>query len=139
MRHIYLTFFLLCAGFVAQAQGSWVFTYDGNGNRIKREYVVSNGRMAAQPLQEEATAEEETLAEVSISPNPTPGEVTVAIPAELLPTATVRVFTTSGALVYVTERPTALTRLNLTGRPRGLYLVQVHTPSAVTTRKVLLE
>ena len=75
---------------------------------------------------------------VTLSPNPATDEVGVDSP---LPMTLVEAYDEKGACIFRTETPPSTLHLQLSTQawPSGIYLLRIHTPQGVTTKKLTVK
>lgn len=124
--------FIILAVFFSRtclAQNSVEFNYDENGNRILRQITVSknNERDATDsPISAPAT-EVFQLLSVTLYPNPTEGNFTIAVNNATDEAVTLRAIlsTISGAVIYDKTFTSKVENFDLTKEPNGIYLLRL--------------
>ncbi len=107
----------------------YIYSYDNSGNRVKREIdltksaVISNSNSSFE--KEELIEEIAGDYTIKVFPNPTKGLLKVSISGLEGKMATVVVYTMTGKLVYNKTVGRALTEINLSGQPAGMYIMKV--------------
>lgn len=79
-------------------------------------------------------SEIETNDGLSVYPNPSNGNVKIQI--DNSPIQHVKIYSQIGALIYQSEKETQ--ELNLTGYPKGVYLIQVQSENKVFNKKIII-
>lgn len=81
---------------------------------------------------------ENSLESVSLSPNPSPGIVTIQYKNKSSHISTVTVSNTLGENIYEQKLTSSETQINLSNHPNGIYFVQLRNNEQTITRKILL-
>ncbi|MBR4506403.1 MAG: T9SS type A sorting domain-containing protein, partial [Bacteroidales bacterium] len=76
------------------------------------------------------------LQQISITPNPATGTVTVRSAEQMIEIEVVDIV---GASVLRQQASGLAARLDVKALPRGSYTVRIHTPLGVTSRKLILQ
>ena len=81
MKKLYSLCLVCCLAGILQAQTKIRYSYDVSGNRVRREIVLSRvqNRALADPEDEKPLSEKFAGQTVRFYPNPTKGQITIAI------------------------------------------------------------
>lgn len=104
---------------------------EGNGNEI----------MPVNPADHVAIPHVQQISEVSISPNPTDGEINIDLSDYLQKNITIEVYGSQGQLLQfkeIKELNGSTERLNLSEYPGGLYLVSIKSPGIPDVTKRII-
>ncbi len=119
--------FLLFLGltFTAQAQTIITYSYDNNGNRIRRHVEASRTSDAALAQQTtDETQEEEFVEEQLLYPNPTDGVLRFSLTLEEPATSQVAIFDLQGRQIYEARFEQQEFQVDLSEHKNGVYLVR---------------
>src|SRR5690606_37617293 len=87
--------------------------------------------------------EEFELKDVSLYPNPTKGILNISINAPKSGLATAKILDTKGAVIVEKscnfESGSQSLQLDISGKPKGMYLLQIQQGNALFTEKVMLD
>jgi hypothetical protein len=141
MKRIFLIFFLASGLFISNvpAQDSVSFVYDEAGNRISRT-IVFNTTSGQLRSDDETTNYIEVLPETILHIYPNPTEGLLRINMENLPdgeTVQITVFDASGQMLLKKEHQPAITEINLSSYPAGIYLLKIQTGDKSTEWKII--
>ena len=118
------------------AVGQISYSYDQAGNRVKREIVMS----LLAPRKSSTTSFTEVLAKKSIRiyPNPNKGQLRVEIVGhEATDNSLLQVYNATGALLINKKATSAITNINLTSQPNGIYILQINLNGETTKWKII--
>ncbi len=154
MRKITILLIALLLGTTCYAQIT--YTYDATGNRIKREIALKSGEikrdsaLASQPIimEENSKVEfansalEESFAEIQVKlyPNPTQGAVYIKfnhLPQGVKPE--LEIWGPTGRLIGKSKITGQVTRINLWGKPGGMYFIKTILNEEPVTWKIIKE
>jgi hypothetical protein len=116
-----------------------LMTYDGAGNRIKREYYCNNSssRIAgnAIALQENAaTADFETID--ALYPNPTTGKFYITF-SKAIDNALIQIADVNGKIIQKIKASGTKLQLDLSNQPGGTYFVIIQTGEIIINKKII--
>jgi hypothetical protein len=154
MRRI--TIILIALLFEITCHAQLTYTYDTAGNRIKREIPLKSGEikrdsaLASQPIIMEENTElkflnpalEESFAEIQVKlyPNPTQGAVYVEfnhLPRGIMPE--LEIWGPTGRLIEKSKITGRITRINLWGKPGGIYFLKTILNEKPVAWKIIKE
>lgn len=101
------------------------FTYDGTGNRIKREIVIQRQNM---PDQQAETIFSEIISEktIFIYPNPTQGILKIEISDyEYTDICELSLFSLSGQQIFSGTTTSSTTDIDISDQPNGIYIMRI--------------
>lgn len=115
---------LVCTSGIHAQQMVYDYGYDAAGNRIRRRVVVLTRDIPGMTEVEKAGQDALDDGNVRLYPNPTQGEVNVELAdgGELVKYA---LTDASGRLIGSGSEPTSSLRLDLSGHPDGVYLLEM--------------
>ena len=132
---------LLMAPALCHAQDRVGYAYDAAGNRISRTIILSRNmakRQSAKAMETREYTDRISLGEVRLSPNPTQGLVKVSITGMSPDDAcTLNGHTMGGQLVEKKTFTGNETTVDLSGRPDGIYLLDITVNGEKTTWKII--
>lgn len=141
MRRYMIITALLTLTLLCHAQGSVGYSYDAAGNRISRTIILSRNmakRQSAKAMESREYTDRISLREVRLSPNPTQGLVKVSITGMSPDDAcALNVHTMGGQLVEKKTFTGNGTTVDLSGRPDGIYLLDITVNGEKTTWKII--
>lgn len=146
---------ILCLFFLITTYAQVSYSYDNAGNRIKREILLDKSaeNVSDSTNYTETVIKNETVAleftnpvleeefgelEVKLYPNPTEGAVFIRLnklPDEGQPR--IEIWSPNGALIEKARITGLITRLNLLGRPSGIYFVKSTLNGSPVTWKII--
>ena len=111
-----------------QAQTKIRYSYDVSGNRVRREIVLSRvqNRALADPEDEKPLSEKFAGQTVRFYPNPTKGQITIAISGnteEL--SGDVKIFTMNGKCIATRKIVSSKVSFDLSDQPAGNYILKM--------------
>jgi hypothetical protein len=112
------------------------YTYDASGNRISRKKEIVLTKSAESP----ATVFTEELAErtIKIYPNPTEGHLKVEISDfEACQSVNLSIYNMQGQVVIKRKMESSVYDLDISGRPNGLYVLQINIDGENTSWKII--
>lgn len=125
-----------------QAQEKIGYSYDAAGNRIQRTIILQ-----AQAKKANASTAKDVRSlsidnamksTVTIYPNPTKGQLRVAISKlDNTDKCALSVFTTTGKLVFNKPNAAASTDIDLSNQSNGIYLLKIELNGSQTTWKII--
>lgn len=136
-KRILTSWLLISATLVTVRAYEVSYAYDNAGNRIKREILIdtqaegeteNDGTRSSDKNNGENRFCSETLSgkEIRIYPNPTDGDLSVEITGhEDSDRCTFRIFDMSGRQVVSATADSPVTRVDLTGKPAGMYVLDI--------------
>lgn len=83
--------------------------------------------------------EEELAAQVQVSPNPSQGTFSIALPAGMLAPATLRMQDALGRLIWSTETLNNKVQVNREGLEAGIYFLEVEVNSIRTVKRISIQ
>ena len=157
MKKIILLFIVLGVGLSGLTQV--IYTYDNSGNRIRREVILplksaemtEDSIWASQPpiiteeitaLELEKPALEEMFGEIEIKLYPNPTQSAVYFEVNRLPEGKkteLEIWSPTGRLIGKSEIIGLVTRINLKGRPSGIYFIRTNIKDDTITWKIIKE
>ena len=149
MKNIVITMLLILFSTInGMSQNTISFAYDSAGNRVSRtidlgatQTVKNGGETEEFAFEKSEDFFTEVLAEkeIKIYPNPTRGQLRVAILGyeDLDNNSSIQVFTTGGVLLYKSNTPSQTNNINLSDKPAGLYLMVITIGSEKSTWKII--
>lgn len=149
-----ITFFLIVLLSAISGIAQVTYSYDDTGNRIRREITLKSAEIlqdsaAVSQIGEDPNVEdlenpalEETFNELQVSlyPNPTQGAVYLKL--NRLPEGEkpeIEIWSPAGSLQGKTKITGLVTRINLWGKPGGIYLVKTTLEGQLVTWKIIKE
>lgn len=137
---IYYTLILLAMLAVFSCTDSYAqrieYSYDASGNRISRKKEIVLTKSAVIP----ATIFTEELAErtIKIYPNPTEGHLKVEISDfDKCQSVSLSIYNIQGQLVLKRRMESSVCDLDISGRPNGLYVLQINIDGENTSWKII--
>jgi hypothetical protein len=132
------TMVILLACFVGSAQTKvYSFTYDGSGNREKRQFIqLKSGQISSEESLYEDVVNQH---EIKIYPNPTKGILNVKIPLDDENVMTIQVLSLNGSLLQENIVTNEMTIIDLSNRPSGLYILRIRGGDDSSEWKILKE
>lgn len=128
---------LICVAGYSQTK-VYGFTYDGSGNREKRQFIqLKSGQISSEG--ENVFKDVVNQLEIKIYPNPTKGRLNINIPIDKEKTITLQVFNINGSLLMEKIVVDEITIIDLSDHPAGLYLLRIHGGSDSSDWKILKE
>lgn len=142
MKKLYSLCLLCCLVGILQAQTKIRYYYDASGNRIKREIVLSRvqNRALADPEDEKPLSEKFAGQTVRFYPNPTKGQITIAISGnteEL--SGDVKIFTMNGKCIATRKIVSSKVYFDLSNQPAGNYILKMTLNGKSATWKIIKE
>ena len=149
MKNTIITIFVILIGTInGMSQNNINFAYDSAGNRVSRtinlsstKSGISGGGTESFAIEEEENYFTESIAqkEIKIYPNPTRGQLRVAILGceDLDNNSSIQVFNTGGKLLYKSDTPSQTNDINLSDKPAGLYLMIITIAGERSTWKII--
>lgn len=133
-----LTFVMLLISIVGYAQTRvYSFTYDGSGNREKRQFIqLKSGQVTSEESIYEDVVNQ---LEIKIYPNPTKGIINVKIPMDDEKTIMLQLLNINGSLLQENFVTDELTIIDLSGKPSGLYILRIRGGDESSEWKILKE
>jgi hypothetical protein len=139
--------FILAFSTVMQGQTTFRYSYDDRGNRCKREIVLPTTRSAQVKDSGDETETgtdffTESLAQhtVTIYPNPTQGELSIAITdTEHLRSGSITLYGLQGKMLIEKTIEGERTRLDLTPYLQGTYLLLLNLDGETSSWKIIKE
>lgn len=142
MRSFYLLFYLAMLPDVSSAQGRIGYSYDGSGNRVKREIVMPVAKAMAK--QQRFASDDQSFSDMvrdhsfKIYPNPTEGALRVCISGlKETDKCTLEVYTPQGIQILTEEVKTDNIGIDISNQPHGVYLLQITINEKSTTWKIV--
>jgi hypothetical protein len=133
---ITIVIMLICATGYAQTK-VYRFTYDGSGNREKRQFIqLKSGQVSSEESIYEDVVNQ---LEIKIYPNPTKGIINVKIPMDDEKTITLQLLNINGSLLQENFVTDELTIIDLSGKPSGLYILRIRGGDESSEWKILKE
>ena len=142
MKNIYLISFLVLITQIIQAQTTYEYTYDAAGNRTARYVVELRSMQSPNSNDSSALQENATLGEMQIAvmPNPTAGKLQISI-SNLPENAE------GGIIVWDLQSKEMLRQegiyvdnpIDLSGQPKGIYLMQIRVGKKKSEWKIVKE
>ena len=137
-----LSFCLLLLPFVSVAQNKIGYGYDAAGNRVKREIVMVSpkGIAKSEAFQSRNQIYVEALREhtVSISPNPTEGDLKVRVQGLTESDKCAwGIYTNQGKLIMTAKATDGGADININNQPSGIYLLRITINNQSTTWKII--
>lgn len=139
----YTTFLLLAISpFVAKAQNTVGYTYDAAGNRIKRLIVLTMQQTPQDSTQQEQVKrsynDRISKTHVRIYPNPTQGALKVEVLGlEGTDNCLLRIFNANGQQITSTRTTSAVSTLDLSSQPNGVYFLRISIGDNESTWKII--
>ena len=142
MKKLYSLCLLCFLVGILQAQTKIRYYYDASGNRIKREIVLSRvqNRALADPEDEKPLSEKFAGQTVRFYPNPTKGQITIAISGnteEL--SGDVKIFTMNGKCIATRKIVSSKVYFDLSNQPAGNYILKMTLNGKSATWKIIKE
>lgn len=112
------------------------YSYDASGNRISRKKEIVLTKSAESP----ATVFSEELAErtIKIYPNPTEGHLKVEITDfDQCEAVSLSLYNIQGQVVLKRRMESSVCDLDISGRPNGLYVLQINIDGENTSWKII--
>lgn len=118
------------------------FGYDADGNRIFRSLTVSKMEDKGLPsdsLESPLCLDDanDLFGQISLYPNPTRGKLTVMLKGLEGEAVSARVVTLAGTVIEQSEMTDGSHDFDLSGLPPGVYLLQLSTPDASQTWRII--
>lgn len=122
------------------------YAYDNAGNRIKREIVIDTqaidepGTRAFEKPDKDDVFYSEIISEkeIRIYPNPTNGDLSVEITGyEDSDICSFLIFDMSGGMILSTKADSPVTRLDITGKPNGMYILNIDVNGRQSSWKII--
>lgn len=148
MRTFLTAIFLLVAGVltsvVCQAQTTYEFTYDDNGNRETRAVIfLKNATINPDDLEAKKTIipqeDQIGLQKTLIYPNPTKGLLRLEFPELTEQGATIRVFDPNGKMIVQKSAISSGNEVDLSAHPPGFYIMVIHIGQEKKEWKIIKE
>lgn len=137
MKKILFTITLLVMSLMTSAQNI-SYAYDASGNRIKREIILS--QLNAPKKQDLTCHVSETLARktIRIYPNPTKGHLKIeVIGYEGSEKGMLSIVNISGQQVAEIHLASAMTSLDLSSQPSGIYILNISLNGEKSNWKII--
>jgi len=146
-KHFITSIWLIIGLSLYSQQPAIEYTYDGAGNRTHREVIYigekkDNTKTGKTDNESDKLTWSEKIGEyeISIFPNPTKGELEVEITGIKDATATrMELFSTAGEMIFSSDKLKGQSRLDLSGRQAGTYVLKIILDNRVSTWKVVKE
>ena len=137
MNFILLAFVLALLCFTATAE-TVEYGYDACGNRISRQIVLrGNKSLSTTDTQEDFSEEQLGAVQVKISPNPTYGQLKVALQGEEEIRGTIEVYNIQGRKVAQVQSVEASNMIDISAEPSGIYLMKLRVNDENSTWKII--
>ena len=139
----YTTFlFLTVFPFAAKAQYTVSYTYDTAGNRIRRLYILTRQQTPQDSIQQEQIKrpynDRISKTHVRIYPNPTQGALKVEVLGlEGTDNCLLRIFNANGQQITSTRTTSAVSTLDLSSQPNGVYFLRISIGDNESTWKII--
>lgn len=146
MKNFLTYLFFLTVAFLPTSAETISYAYDNAGNRIRREIVIDTKtiREAAddgiKSPDKEGRFYSEMLSEkeVRIYPNPTEGDLSVEIRGyEDSDQCSFTIFDMSGRQIVSSKADAAVTQIDITGSPDGMYVLNIVLNGRQTSWKII--
>ena len=131
---------LLMAPALCHAQDRVGYAYDAAGNRISRTIILTRNmaKKQARTMKDKEYTDILSQRNITISPNPTKGMVKVAITGlKSTDGGTLSVFTLSGQRIESKAVSESVITVDLSGRPNGIYLLDITINGEKTSWKII--
>ncbi|HJF43245.1 T9SS type A sorting domain-containing protein [Coprobacter fastidiosus] len=142
MKKLYSLCLVCCFAGILQAQTKIRYSYDASGNRVKREIVLSRvqNRALADPENEKPLSEKFAGQTVRFYPNPTKGQITIAISGntENL-SGDMKIFTMNGKCIATRKIVSSKVSFDLSDQPAGNYILKMTLSGKSATWKIIKE
>jgi len=131
MKLIFSLLLFMSASFLSAYAEQISYAYDKAGNRIKREIVINTrdyGTRATDGKDMKDIFYSEMLSEkeIRVYPNPTVGDLSVEIIGyEDADKCSFQIFDMSGSRIASASAESPVTHVDITGRPDGLYILNI--------------
>lgn len=138
MRKLLLLFcFVYC--FVLSGQNKVSYAYDDAGNRVKREIVPATKSMVLSDEDKNTFFTEEIAKrDIKIYPNPTYGQLAVAISdIEGLKSGTITMISVNGQQVLKKKIDSGYIDLDISSEQTGIYVLIIEIDGEKTTWKII--
>jgi hypothetical protein len=112
------------------------YAYDASGNRITRKKEIVLTKSSESP----ATVFTEELAEraIKIYPNPTEGHLKVEISDfDKCQSISLNIYNMQGQVILKRKMESSVCDLDISGRPNGLYVLQINIDGENTSWKII--
>ncbi len=129
-----LLFTSLSTGYL-YGQNKFTYAYDGDGNRIERQILMTRSATAPSEFFQEEISEQS----VKIYPNPTKGNLVVELSGSEIKKGSVSIFNMSGRKIIQQQISNSRVTLDLSNYPAGVYLLKIYVDENSTTWKVIKE
>jgi hypothetical protein len=116
-----------------------LMTYDGAGNRIKREYYCNN---SSSRVAETAIAQQENAATAdfepvdALYPNPTTGRFYISF-SKAIDNAIIQIADVNGKIIQKIKASGTRLELDLSNQPGGTYFVMIQAGEITINKKVI--
>jgi hypothetical protein len=112
------------------------YAYDASGNRItrKKEIVLTKSAESPAPILTEELAERT----IKIYPNPTEGNLKVEISDfDKCQSVNLTIYNMQGQVILKRKMESSVADLDISGKPNGLYVLQINIDGANTSWKII--
>lgn len=114
------------------------YTYDSSGNRTKKEVIILT--QSSQTKSEKVLQEVVSEREIKIYPNPTKGLLKIEIPdVENITSGEAVIYNMSGQLILKKKLSSKQTEVDLSSRPKGVYILHISIDKEKTVWKIIKE
>ena len=117
---------------IVDQYGAQVYSYDGSYDITEEANTFSTGFVSS-------TDETALSGQVTLSPNPTSGELKVTLDQSIIGETTVQIFSLDGKLLQGEKVETSIVSLDLSSYQNGVYLVRLVNDEKAVTQRVTLQ
>ena len=131
---------MLAMNLSSMAQQRITYAYDDAGNRIKREIVLSRGKYASKKTIPDASYYDSVgYQKIKISPSPS-GIIDVSF-LHMKPSDSgcIEVYSVGGEEIFRQDISSDKTEVDISGQPRGIYILRIIVNDKPTTWKITKE